>query len=82
MTESGHDMDPVDQQPDVVWPALGAPTRDAAVDRALELLDGVRDVPVEGHAELYSALHNSLLEALDAEPGLPPAAPRKPEGNS
>ncbi|MFJ4208301.1 hypothetical protein ACIPY2_07575 [Paenarthrobacter sp. NPDC089675] len=82
MTESGHEMDSELQHPDVPWPVPVEATGDTPVDRALGLLDGIGDLAVSGHAERYSALHDSLLEALDAEPGLPPAAPRKPEGSS
>lgn len=66
------------------WPGDANPSGEAAVDRALELLSGVPDLPVSAHAELYTAVHDALLEALDAEPGLPPAAsrPTSPEGDS
>ncbi|MFJ5958998.1 hypothetical protein ACIQC5_23905 [Paenarthrobacter sp. NPDC092416] len=65
---------------DVQWPEPAGETGDALVDRALGLLDGVQDAPVSGHGDVYSDIHDSLLEALDAEPGLPPAA--RPEGDS
>ncbi|MFJ4170482.1 hypothetical protein ACIPY3_13310 [Paenarthrobacter sp. NPDC089714] len=56
------------------WPGPAAPTGETAVDRTLELLNAVPGTPVSEHADVYTALHDSLLEALDAEPGLPPAA--------
>ncbi|YCH09532.1 hypothetical protein ACTAQJ_08180 [Arthrobacter sp. alpha11c] len=58
----------------VHWPEALDSTGDAPVDRALSLLEGVHGAPVADHAGLYAAIHDSLLEALDAEPGLPPAA--------
>ncbi|MFF1830930.1 hypothetical protein [Paenarthrobacter sp. NPDC058040] len=66
------------------WPGATLPSGEAAVDRVLDLLSGVPDIPVSEHAGLYTAVHDSLLEALDAEPGLPPAAirPNSSEGNS
>lgn len=66
------------------WPGAAPPSGEAAVDRVLDLLSGVPNVPVSEHAEVYTAVHDSLLEALDAEPGLPPAAtrPNSSEGNS
>ncbi|MFK4639683.1 hypothetical protein [Paenarthrobacter histidinolovorans] len=67
----------------VQWPDHPEATGDALVDRALGLLEGVREAPVAEHGELYAGIHDSLLAALDAEPGLP-AAPRPitPEGDS
>ncbi|TVU59132.1 hypothetical protein FQP90_20160 [Paenarthrobacter nitroguajacolicus] len=68
---------------DVQWPDDATPTGDALVDRALGLLEGVPDSPVAEHGELYAGIHDSLLEALDAEPGLPAAPrPNSPEGDS
>jgi hypothetical protein len=66
----------------VRWPAVPDSTDDATVDRALDILSGVPDAPVADHAGIYSAVHDFLLEALDAEPGLPPAVHRQPEGGS
>ncbi|MEV7664101.1 hypothetical protein [Paenarthrobacter sp. NPDC089316] len=72
-------------QPDagVQWPDAANATGDALVDGALGLLDSVPDAPLEEHGELYIRIHDSLLEALDAEPGLPgKPSPQIPEGNS
>lgn len=67
----------------VQWPADTTPTGDALVDRALGLLADVAGSPVSGHGELYAGIHDSLLEALDAEPGLPSApSNNRPEGDS
>lgn len=68
---------------EVQWPDDVGPTGDALVDRALALLEGVPESPVAQHGDLFAGIHDSLLEALDAEPGLP-AAPRLngPEGDS
>ena len=70
----------------VRWPGVPEVTHDPAVDRALGFLAGIPGAPVADHVDIYAAVHDSLLEALDAEPGLPPAAPRetprKPEGDS
>jgi hypothetical protein len=57
------------------------------VDRALGPLEDVAKLPVPDHGDLYAGIHDGLLEALDAEPGLPavpkstPSDPR-PEGDS
>ena len=70
----------------VRWPGVPEVTHDSAVDRALGFLAGIPGAPVADHVDIYAAVHDSLLEALDAEPGLPPAAPREtslnPEGTS
>ncbi|MFJ4028490.1 hypothetical protein ACIPWF_14035 [Paenarthrobacter sp. NPDC089989] len=76
---------------ETLWPGPAAPSGEAAVDRTLELLNAVSGTPVSEHADLYTAVHDSLLEALDAEPGLPPVAAAQaagrpnadtPEGNN
>ena len=57
------------------------------MDRALGPLEDVNKLPVPDHGDLYAGIHDCLLEALDAEPGLPavpkstPSDPR-PEGDS
>jgi len=70
--------------PEVQWPDAAAPTGDPLVDRALGLLDTVPATPAADHGDLFSMIHDSLLEALETEPGLP--APRqsspRPEGDS
>ncbi|MFF2844623.1 hypothetical protein [Paenarthrobacter sp. NPDC057981] len=68
----------------VQWPEPAHATGDALVDKALSILDGVPDVPLEDHGELYTRIHDSLLEALDAEPGLPTiqSSPQRPEGSN
>ena len=68
----------------VQWPDAADPTGDALVDGALSLLDSVPDAPLEEHGGLYTRIHDSLLEALDSEPGLPTiqASTQPPEGNS
>ncbi|MCT9871672.1 hypothetical protein [Paenarthrobacter aurescens] len=70
---------PEPESPEVQWPELTNPTGDQLVDRALGLLGSVPGSPVSEHGELYAGIHDSLLEALDAEPGLP-AIP-KPNGS-
>jgi hypothetical protein len=85
MTEPNNLPEAEAERTAVHWPALES-TGDVPVDRALSLLEDVHGAPVADHALLYSALHDSLLEALDAEPGLPPAAdrhasPTRPEGD-
>ena len=75
------------ERPAVQWPDAASPTGDPLVDRALGLLGEVAESPVPDHGELYAGVHDALLEALDAEPGLPavpkstPSDPR-PEGDS
>ncbi|MDI2037287.1 hypothetical protein [Paenarthrobacter nitroguajacolicus] len=68
----------------VQWPDAAVPTADALVDGALGVLDSVPDAPLEEHGGLYTRIHDSLLEALDSEPGLPTIQPstHRPEGNS
>lgn len=72
------------EPPAVQWPEAPNPTGDPLVDKAMGLLDGVTDAPVAEHGELYARVHDALLEALDAEPGLP-ATPKsfpRQEGES
>ncbi|UXM93280.1 hypothetical protein [Paenarthrobacter sp. JL.01a] len=68
----------------VQWPEPANATGDALVDKALGVLDSVPDVPLKEHGELYTRIHDSLLEALDSEPGLPTiqASHQPPEGNN
>ena len=85
MTEPNNLPEAEAERTAVQWPEALDSTGDALVDRALSLLEGVHGAPVADHAGLYAAIHDSLLEALDAEPGLPPAADRdttrtRPEG--
>lgn len=91
MTEPQHsEPSPVEvgavepERPAVQWPETPSPTGDPLVDGALSLLDGVVDSPVPDHGELYAGVHDGLLEALDAEPGLPapPQSNPRPEGDS
>ncbi|MFW0771681.1 hypothetical protein ACLRGI_00740 [Paenarthrobacter nitroguajacolicus] len=76
------------ERPVVQWPEAAIPTGDPLVDRALGLLGEVPQSPVQDHGELFAGIHDSLLEALDSEPGLP-AMPKtnsssdsRPEGDS
>ncbi|MDR6989475.1 hypothetical protein J2Y66_003990 [Paenarthrobacter nitroguajacolicus] len=75
---------PESARPEVQWPDAPTPTGDPLVDGALGVLDEVPSTPVADHGDLYAALHDSLLEALDAEPGLPagPKSIPRPEGDS
>ncbi|MBT2588117.1 hypothetical protein [Arthrobacter sp. ISL-95] len=75
---------PERERPAVQWPDAPSATGDPLVDRALSLLDGVAESPVPEHGELYAAVHDGLLEALNAEPGLPatPESIPRPEGDS
>ncbi len=84
MTEPSNAPVPEAESPAVVqWPATATPTGDAPVDKALGLLADVAGSPVSDHGELYAGIHDSLLEALDAEPGLPSApSNNRPEGDS
>lgn len=46
-----------------------SPVGDASVDAALNRLADIEGLPVAGHAEAYTALHDALLDALnDDEP--------------
>jgi hypothetical protein len=90
MTEPNNSLVPQDESPgppEVQWPDAANPTGDPLVDRALALLENIAAFPVADHGELYAGIHDSLLEALDAEPGLP-STPKttssdpRPEGDS
>ncbi|MGO4249068.1 hypothetical protein AB4Y87_17785 [Paenarthrobacter sp. RAF54_2] len=87
MTEANNYPEAEAERPPVRWPEALEATGDVPVDRALGLLEGVHGAPVADHAGLYTAIHDSLLEALDAEPGLPPVVDRdtartRPEGEN
>lgn len=93
MTEPQHselehpELEHPEERPAVQWPDAVHPTGDPLVDRALGPLDEVAESPVPAHGDLYASIHDALLAALDAEPGLPvipkstPSDPR-PEGDS
>lgn len=42
-----------------------SPVGDSAVDEVLDRLADIQGLPVAGHAEAYSALHDALLDALN-----------------
>lgn len=50
------------------WPDAGAQTEDPAVNAALSVLGQLDDLPSTGHHAVYSALHDSLMAELTAEP--------------
>ncbi|MEV7606222.1 hypothetical protein AB0N65_12350 [Paenarthrobacter sp. NPDC089322] len=83
-TAADANVDTAAEGPDIEWPEAAGSTGDASVDSVLGVLETVRTTPVAEHAELYTAIHDSLMEALDAEPGLPPAAnpASRPEGTN
>jgi len=43
----------------------GSPSGDASVDAVLGQLADIPELPVSGHAEAYSGLHDALLDALN-----------------
>jgi hypothetical protein len=43
----------------------GSPGGDASVDAVLGRLADIPELPVSGHAEAYSDLHDALLDALN-----------------
>jgi hypothetical protein len=51
----------------VSWPALpaAAPGRDPDVQRLLERLATLPELPVADHGEVYAGLHSDLKEALN-----------------
>ena len=51
----------------VDWPALPAAAAggDRDVERLLERLGTLPDLPVSGHGDVYAGLHNDLREALN-----------------
>ena len=60
----------------VSWPAAGAGEQsglstgvpeDASVAAVLDRLAGIPGLPVGGHADAYSALHDALLDALNED---------------
>ena len=66
-------VSPETVRPEVQWPDSATLTGDPLVDKALNRLGSVPAAPVADHGDLYAAIHDSLLEALDSEPGLPAA---------
>lgn len=50
------------------WPDGGTQTEDPAVNAALAVLGHLPDLPSTGHHAVYSALHDSLMAELTAEP--------------
>lgn len=70
MTELNDVPEPAGE-PAVAWPEAPAATGDEPVDAALLRLRDVSIAPVTGHSEVYAELHDSLLTALNAEPGSP-----------
>lgn len=56
--------------PALSWPdGVPAPTEDAAVDRILGRLPGLRALPLPEQPSGYDAIHDELLAELDAEGG-------------
>lgn len=52
------------------YPEAGSgvnPVGDASVDALLGSLADIQGLPVDGHAEAYSALHDALLDALNED---------------
>ena len=49
----------------VDWPALPASAMDPDVERLLERLGTLPELPVSGHGEVYAGLHHDLREALN-----------------
>ncbi|MCC3271959.1 hypothetical protein MUK71_06355 [Arthrobacter zhangbolii] len=56
-------------------PQSPVPTGDTEVDSLLDELRALDDAPVSSHGATYSALHEGLLAALNAEGNTPPHAP-------
>ena len=76
MTEPNHatGSEPAGAPARITWPSLPAepgggaaadPLRDPAISALLERLGGLPDLPVARHGEVYTALHDELLAALD-----------------
>ncbi|GAA2864030.1 hypothetical protein [Paenarthrobacter ilicis] len=87
MTEPNDPLDPdsgvAPIRSGALWPGSPPASGDALVDGAMAALDDVPDSPVHHHGGLYSDIHDSLLAALETEPGMPTApATISPEGNS
>ncbi|PPB50288.1 hypothetical protein C4K88_06455 [Arthrobacter pityocampae] len=61
----------MDEAQDAV-PARGipSPTDDPRVDRILGLLDGLEDLPVAEHADVYLDVHDRLAGELDPDRAL------------
>ena len=79
MTEPSTHPDSAGEDHGARWPDGAEPTGDAAVDQVLGLLGAVPAAEVADHAGLYGAVHDALMEALDAEPGMPPTGHMNPE---
>lgn len=59
---------------------VAAPTGDKRVDEALTRLGGLGQVPVSGHVEIFSDVHQRLQDVLASidQDGPRPPAPRRP----
>jgi hypothetical protein len=69
MTELNDLPEPAVEHFEAVWPENPATTGDEWVDSALARLGGIPGTPMAEHSGIYSGLHDSLLAALNAEPG-------------
>ena len=70
MTELNTFPETGSDRPGTGWPAAraaGSAVADASVAAVLERLADIPGLPVAGHAEAYSALHDALLHALNEE---------------
>lgn len=70
---------PVDRDAGRFLP-VAAPTGDERVDEALTRLGGLGHVPVSGHVEIFSDVHQRLQDVLASidQDGPRPPAPRRP----
>lgn len=60
--------DPVPTETRVDWPAQpGGGTADADVDALLGRLGTLPGLPVSAHGDVYAALHDELMEALNQD---------------
>lgn len=52
--------------PDAATPAAAQRTGNVSVDRVLDSLEGLEDMPVDEHVAVFESAHDRLRKALDS----------------
>lgn len=81
MTELSTDEGPAAVQPSPDWPASQKEVADPLVQRALDRLETLPQVPASEHEAVYNMLHDELLAALNEEPLASDTAGSGPEAS-